>query len=282
MNTATKQQYEYLIARALKTEDGRHALATLLIQPIRKALDYLGIARKVLQPDYIPDGVYPVYEKDVNVVAVKIPGKGELPTPQIEGDQVALDTFIIGINPEISRTVLRKRRFNVINRIQARARATVQELEDKTLFQLLDAAATAYTAPTFSGALTKDPLATAYMDMRDIDVIPTKMLSKPSFVKSFLTWDHTDFDPVTQHQVLKTGLFGKLWGMDVYLTKMATANKGYIVSEPEFLGVMPIREDINVLDTPNNREMKLGWSIYEEIGMAVLNTYGVNLISKTG
>lgn len=282
MNTAAKQKYEYLIARALKTEDGRHALATLLIQPIRKALDYLGIARKILQVDYIPDGVFPVYEKDVNVVAVKIPNHGELPTPQIEGDQVAVETFLLGINPEISRQVLRRRRFNVINRIQARARATIQELEDATLFALLEASATAYTAPTFAGGLTKDPLATAYMDMRDIDVIPTKMISKPSFVKSFLTWDHTDFDPVTMHQVLKTGLFGKLWGMDIYLSKKANASKGYIVSEPEFLGVMPIRQDLDVLDSPNNHELKLGWSIYEEIGFAVLNTYGVNTVVKTG
>lgn len=278
--TNLKQNYEYLIARALKTDDGRLALATLMIQPIRKALDYLGIARKILQVDYIPDGVFPVYEKDIDAVAFKIPGKGELPTPQVEGDQVAVETFIIGVNPEISRQVLRKRRFNVINRIQARARATMQEVEDKYLFDLLEASATAYTAPTFSGGITKDPLATAYMDMRDIDVIATKFISKPSFVKSFLTWDHSDFDPITQHQVLKTGLFGKLWGMDVYLTKKASATKAYMVSEPEFLGVIPIRQDVDVLDSPNNRELKLGWSIYEEIGFSVLNTQGVNTIVK--
>lgn len=288
VTSAQQQQYEYLIARALTNEDGRLALATSLIQPIRKALDYLGMARKVLQVDYIPDGVFPVYEKDVDAVAHKIPGKGELPTPQVEGDQVALETYIIGVNPEITRQNLRKRRFNVINRIQTRSRATIQEQEDSDLMVLLGAAATAnnsagtYTIPTYAGAVTKEPLATAFMDMRDRDVIPTKMIARPSLLKSFLTFDNTEFDPITQHQVLKTGLFGKLWGADVYLTKKGSASRIFITSEPEFLGVFPIRQDIDVLDSPNNRELKLGWSIYEEIGMAVLNNQGVHAVEKTG
>ena len=279
-----KKQYEYLIARAINSNEGRAALATALVQPIRKALDYMGIARKVLAPDYIPDGVFAVYEKDVDVVALKVPKMGEVPTPQILGDQVAVDTFLIGVNPEITRTKLRQRRFNVINRIQDRARATIQELEDATMFTLLTAAVAAtdsYTGVTHTGSLGRDTIATAYSDMRDRDVIPTKFIAKPSYAKYFLTWSNADFDPITQHQVLKTGLFGKLWGMDVYLTKKGTAKKAFLTSEPEFLGVMPIRTDIEVLDSPNNREVKLGWTIYEEIGMAILNNQGVHSITKT-
>lgn len=277
------QKYEYLVARALNSEDGRLALATLMIQPIRRALDYLGIARKVLQVDYIPDGVFPVYEKDVDVTAHFIPSKGELPTPQIEGDQVALETFIIGVNPEILRTTVRKRRFNVINRIQARSRATIQEEEDRTMFDLLSASfgSNVYGGASYTGDLTRDPIATAYAEMRDKDVFPTKILIRPSLAKGFLLWDNRDFDPITQHQVLKTGLFGKLWGMDIYMTKLAPVDKFYLTAEPEFLGVMPIRQDVDVLDTPNNRELKLGWSIYEEVGFGVLNDFGVNEVSHT-
>lgn len=278
-------QYEYVIARALSSEDGRVALATMLIQPIRKALDYMGIARKVLQVDYIPDGVLPIYEKDVNVTAIKVPGKGELPTPQVEGDQFAVETFIIGVNPEILRTTVRKRRFNVINRIQARSRATIQEVEDQTLFDLLNVATSspvnAYTAATYTGALTLSPLADAHSQMQDQDVFPTKLLVRPSLGRDFKLFTNTVFDPIHQHQVLKTGLFGKLWGMDLYYTKKAPAATMYLTAEPEFLGVIPVRQDIDVLDSPNNRELKLGWSIYEEVGFAIGNNFGVARINKT-
>ena len=290
-----KKDYEYLIARALNSDDGRLALATLLIQPIRKALDYLGIARKVLQVDYIPDGVLPIYEKDINSVAYTVPKRGTLPQPQIAGEQVAVDTFVIGVHPEILRTTVRKRRFNVINRIQARSRATIQEEEDTYLFTLLEAAVasptagdgpwdgfTGYTNPTYTGTLSRDPLADAWGQLRGLDVVPTKILIHPTLAKSFLTWDNTDFDPITQHHVLKTGLFGKIWGQDIYITKKAPTTKIYVTSDPEFLGVIPIRQDIEVLDSPNNRELKLGWAIYEEIGFSILSNTGVCRITKTG
>lgn len=296
MNSTLASKYEYLVARALQSEDGRLALATMMIQPIRRGLDYLGICRKVFQVDYIPDGVFPVYEKDIDAVARFVPARGELSVPQIEGDQVALETFIIGVNPEILRTTVRKRRFNVINRIQARSRATIQEEEDNYLMELLESAftdnnpngntdvapfSTPYSGATFTGDLHRDPIATAYAEMRSRDVFPTKIIINPLLAKGFLLWDNKDFDPITQHQVLKTGLFGKLWGMDIYMTKLAPKDKFFLVAEPEFLGVMPIRQDVDVLDTPNNRELKLGWSIYEEIGFGLLNNSGVNMVEQT-
>lgn len=277
MQQAHNQEFDYIISRALKTQDGRLALATLMVAPIRKALDYLGISRKILQVDYIPDGIFPIYEKDVDVVAHQVPARGALPRPQIEGDQVAVETFLIGVNPEIRRDVIRRRRYNVINRIQARTRATIQEEEDRYLFELLTTAAASnvYADVTFSGDITRDPLADAWAAMRKIDVFPTKLLINPAMAKGFLLWDRDDFDPITQHQVLKTGLFGKIWGIDIFLTKMCPENKFFFVTEPDMLGVIPIRQDVEVLDNPNNGELKLGWSIYEEIGFSILNNYGV-------
>lgn len=288
------KKHEYLIARALTSEEGRVALATMMIQPIRKSLDYLGLSRKVLQVDHLPDGVMAVYEKDVNVTAYVVPKYGEAPTPQVFGDQVAVDTFQIVTNPEILRSEVRKRRFSVINRIQARSRTTIQEQEDDTLFSLLSAATITgnpdgvfdgvanYTGATFTGDLTKDPIAEAQTEMWQRNVIPTKMILSPTITKGLLLLTNADYDPITQHQVNKTGLIGKMLGMDVYMSSRTPVTNVFLAAEPEFLGVMPIRQDVDVLDSPRNPELKLGWTIYEEIGMSVLNNQGVNKITKTG
>lgn len=281
---ATNNKYDYLITRALKTDNGRYALASAMVSPIRRALDYLGIIRKILQVDYIPDGVLPIYEKDIDAVALRIPKLSAAPTRQIEGEQVAIETFEIAVNPTILRSEVRKRRFNVIDRIQARARATIQQVEDKNGMNLLDAAVTAsgYTTAGYTTALfTAADLASGIFEMRDRNVIPTKLLMRPSAARAFTSFTNTTFSPIDQYQVLRTGLFGHVYGCDVYLSTEMPANTVYAIANPEFLGVMPIRQDIEVLDSPNNAERRLGWSIYEEIGMSVVNAQGVNKINKT-
>jgi len=52
----------------------------------------------------------------------------------------------------------------------------------------------------------------------------------------------------------------------------------YKVSEPEFIGSMPIRQDIEVLSADQPKQLKLGWVVYETIGTAVVNTRAMNAL----
>ena len=61
----TNEEKEFLIARALETEEGRTALAQAMANPIRTSLDYQGVGRKLLVVDPLPQGSLPVYDKDV-------------------------------------------------------------------------------------------------------------------------------------------------------------------------------------------------------------------------
>ena len=53
-----------LIARAISTSDGKVALAQAMANPIRRNLDYHGIARRALVVDPLPQGALPVYDRD--------------------------------------------------------------------------------------------------------------------------------------------------------------------------------------------------------------------------
>lgn len=56
----------------------------------------------------------------------------------------------------------------------------------------------------------------------------------------------------------------------------------YCVAEPEFLGVMPIRQDINVIPADKPSRLRLGWIVYEEIGIGIVNTRAISKISVSG
>src|ERR1700682_1351919 len=65
-----------LIARAILTQEGKIALAQAMANPIRRNLDYHGIARRSLVVDPLPQGALPTYDRDIDVAAVVISSNG--------------------------------------------------------------------------------------------------------------------------------------------------------------------------------------------------------------
>ena len=51
------------------------------------------------------------------------------------------------------------------------------------------------------------------------------------------TWGRDEFDPVTQHEVLQTGLFGHIWTADILISKKVPLDTVYVLADPEFVGV---------------------------------------------
>jgi hypothetical protein len=63
-NRIGQRDNSYLISKALGTPGGRAALAAAMAAPIRRNLDYHGIARRALVVDPLPQGALPIYSKD--------------------------------------------------------------------------------------------------------------------------------------------------------------------------------------------------------------------------
>lgn len=49
----------------------------------------------------------------------------------------------------------------------------------------------------------------------------------------------------------------------------------YACEDPEFIGVFPVRTEIEVLPADDSRQMKIGWSAYETIGLSIINPRGL-------
>lgn len=276
----TNEQKEYLIAKALETEEGRVALAQAMANPIRTSLDYQGVGRKLLVIDPLPQGALPVYDKDVDAKAYVISKRGKAPDQIIEGDRIQVPTFEVVSYPQVRFSQVKERRFNVIDRAQQRAKSDIMAVEDAEIFSLLDSASTAVNPVTIStDGLTREALTDAFKEIEKHDLVVTKIVMNAQAFADIRSWGRNEFDPVTQHEVLQTGLFGHIWTADILISKKVPLNTVYVLADPEFVGVMPIRQDIQVIPADKPEELRLGWVIYEEIGLAVVNSMAVAKIS---
>lgn len=274
-----------LIVRAINTQEGKTALAQAMANPIRRNLDYHGIARRALVVDPLSQGAYPTYERDIDVAAVVISSNGTGPESRVFGDRVVVPEFELFSNPTVRISEVKRRRFNVIDRAVQKARQEIMAQEDANVFAAIDSAASVEN--------TVQDIADAGMLKRDLvelkaqvdrwDLVTAKYFMNINEFTDILKWGSGggqgvgggELDPVTMREILQTGLYAHIWGADIMVSKIVPPGTVYAAADPEFVGVMPVRQDIEVLPADEPKQLKLGWVVSEQIGIAIVNPRGV-------
>ena len=288
-------QRDEMIKQALMTQEGKIALGQAMANPIRRNLDYQGVARKALVVDPLPQGALPVYDRDIDVAAVVVSSNGAAPESRVFGDRVTVPEFEVVSNPTVRIAEVKRRRFNVVDRAQQKARQEIQAQEDANVFAALqfagDAAAGGENAAVvFLGApgaliLGKNDLLAMKRSVDRWDLVTSKFFLNINEFTDILSWEsagggaggagNSQVDPVTQRELLQTGLYGHIWGADIIVSKVVPAGRGFACADPEFVGVMPVRQDIEVLPADEPKQLKLGWVVNEIIGIGIVNPRGV-------
>jgi hypothetical protein len=86
------------------------------------------------------------------------------------------------------------------------------------------------------------------------------------------------FDEATTREILTTGLYGHLWTADIHVSSRMDPTRSSL-SSPDTVGAFPIRQDITVLPADDPKKLRLGWVIYEEVGIVVVNDYAVSRVN---
>lgn len=246
--------------------------------------------------DPLPQGALPVYDRDIDVAAVVVSSNGAAPESRVFGDRVTVPEFEIVSNPTVRIAEVKRRRFNVIDRAQQKARQEIQAQEDANIFSALDYAGDT----TLGGENTAQQVTNAGLLKRDLaaikvqvdrwDLVTTKFLMNIVEFNDILNWGSGggqaagsggEVDPVTQREILQTGLYAHLWGADLMVSKMVPVGNVFGVADPEFVGVMPIRQDIEVLPADEPKQLKLGWVVNEIVGLGIVNPRGVAVGRKS-
>lgn len=172
----------------------------------------------------------------------------------------------------------------MIDRAVQKARQEIMAIEDANVFAALDAAATVEnTAMDISDqGLLKRDLAEIKVQIDRWDLVTTKFFMNIVEFNDILKWGSGggqgvgggDLDPVSQREVLQTGLYAHIWGADILVSKIVPPGTVYGCADPEFVGVLPVRQDVEVLPADEPRQLKLGWVVNEIIGLGILNPRG--------
>jgi hypothetical protein len=253
--------------------------------PIRRNLDYQGIGRRALVVDPLAQGAYPTYERDIDVTATVISSNGTGPESRVFGDRVVVPTFELFSNPTVRIAEVRRRRFNVIDRAVQKARQELMAQEDANLFAALDSASTVENTiqDAADNGLLKRDLVELKQQVDQWDLVTAKFFMNIFEFNDILLWASGggqgsgggEVDPVTQREILQTGLYAHIWGADLLVSKIVPKGTIYACADPEFVGVMPIRADVEVYPADEPKQVKLGWVVYEEVGVGILNPRGV-------
>lgn len=84
-----------------------------------------------------------------------------------------------------------------------------------------------------------------------------------------------EVDPVTHREILQTGLYARIFGADIIVSKMVTPGTVFACADPEFVGIMPVRQDIEVMPADEPKQLKLGWVVSEIVGVGIVNSRAV-------
>lgn len=287
----SETQRDQLVERALMTQDGKIALAQAMANPIRKNLDYQGIARRALVVDVLPQGAIPVYDRDIDVQAVVISSNGSPMESRVFGDRFLVPEFTIASNPTVRIEEVRRRRFNVIDRAVQKARQEIMAQEDANVFAAMDAASSSENTvqDMADGGMLKRDMIEVKAQIDRWDLVTTKFFMNINEFTDILNWatgggqgtNGGEIDPVTQREILQTGLFAHAWGADILVSKIVPPGTIYGAADSEFLGVMPIRQDIEVMPADEPKRLSLGWVVSEILGLAIANPRGCAKGSKS-
>jgi hypothetical protein len=281
-NGVSQAEREILIAQALETDEGRVALAQAMVEPIRRALEYQAVGRKLLLIDELPQGALARYERDVRAIAHVLSRRGGVPDMITEGEEILVPTFEIATNPTVRLSEIKARRFYIVDRAQIKAKEAIQKEEDTNILNTLIASVPgAHTITATGGSLTIAALNAAFASVESHDLTVAKIVTHAQRYADIRTFGKTVYDEATQREVLTSGLFGHLWTADIHVTSRMATTSVLLAAPAEYVGAMPIRQDITVLPADDPKKLRLGWVIYEEIGIVVINDYSLALINVT-
>jgi len=284
----TNELKQQIIGEYIKTAGGRAKLAASMVQPLRLRRDYTSVARKAFLVEQLPDGALPIYDKDPNVTAFVVGEEGENILAITRPRRVIFPLFEIASNPEIPLTQIKERRFDLIERSQDLAKAQIQAAEDGRAFDVMDAVASngfdnlgaAYVnAPVNAMApLTPSDLIDAFARIETHDLRVARVFCNALDFADIRKWGRDVLDIETQATLLKTGLMATVWGAQIIVTRKVAPGYIYVCADPEFFGRMPVRTELTVLSADDPKARRIGFSVFENLGIGAHNPLAITRV----
>jgi len=274
MNTA---QQNAIIGQYITTPGGRAKLASSMQQPLRQRRDYSAVGRKTFEVEELPNGALPLYDKDPEVKAYAVSEEGQNIVGTSRGSRVMFPLFEIASNPEIPMSQIKERRFDLVERSMNLGKAQIQAAEDSRVFDVLDAlvVSSPNVSQNANAPVTPAAFIDSYAEIEQHDLRVARVYMNARDYADLRKWGRDILDVETQQTLLKTGLMATLHGAQIIVSRIVQAGYVYVCTEPEFLGRFPVRTELTVLSADDPKARRIGFSIFEQIGIGAFNPLGI-------
>jgi len=278
----TAAQKQQIMTNLLSTATGRQKLAASMVEPLRTLRDYQSVGRRAFVLDELPDGALPIYDMDPDISGYVVGEEGDSVQTVVKSNRILVPTFELAALPKVPFTQVKERRFDIVARVKKKAQNQIFRREDELIFGMMSkASAGNIQNPTvqvankdFSMAVIADAFAQMERHGLRVDKIFLNALQYPVFRKAGR--DYMDFE--TQRELLRTGFLGSVYGAQVFMSPEVPAGEIFLVSEPEYFGVAPVRLDLQIISADDPSARSFGWSIFQSIGFGIHNSLGIQSI----
>lgn len=280
-DTISNEVKQQIISDYLKTGSGRAKVAASMIQPLRLRRDYTSVARKAFLVEQLPDGALPIYDKDPNITAFVVGEEGQNILAVAKSRRVTFPLFELASNPEVPLTQVKERRFDIIERVQDLGKVQIQAAEDGRVFDVMDAVSAngfdnlgaAYTNAQVNAVAPLVPanLIDAFARIETHDLRVARVFMNALDFADLRKWGRDVLDLESQATLLKSGMLATLWGAQVIVSRKVARGYVYVCAEPEFFGRIPVRTELTVLSADDPRARRIGFSIFENLGIGCYN-----------
>jgi hypothetical protein len=274
----------------------RQRFGAEMIPLILDRLDYEGFIRQVFKPHEVSQGMIISYEKDINVTALVIQEDGQTIETVVKGNRVFPAEFWVTAFPKINMAEIAKRQYDVVDRAHDKATFQIMLQEDRAGLALLYQASTLENSQiSITSTINKTVLENIQVEVERHRLIVDKFIMNRAELGDLKkNINAFDYDPITSRDILLTGVFASIWGVNIFISAGVDEQGIQNVSVPEgvvfavtdgrYLGAMPIRISLTMLPADQfvYGKFQYGYLFGEMIGQAVLNSRAIACGVKSG
>lgn len=292
----TPQEKQAIVESVFAADESeRLRFGAEMIPLILERLDYEGFIRQVYRTHQLAQGQINSYEKDVNCTALVIQEDGQTVETIVKGNRIFPPEFLITSMPKITISEIATRQFDIVDRTHDKTTFQIMLSEDRNgLKELYQAATLENTQINITSTVSKSVLETLQYEVERHRLLADKFIMNRAELGDLKkNINAIDYDPITSRDLLLTGIFGSIWGVNIFVTagvdetgkENVSVPEGMIfcVTEGRYLGAMPIRIDLTVLPADQFifGQPAYGWLFVEQISQVVVNPRAVAIGVKT-
>jgi len=277
-------------------EAERHRFGAEMIPLILDRLDYEGFIRQVFKTHEVAQGQIISYEKDVNVTALVIQEDGQTIETVVKGNRVFPPEFWVTAFPKINMAEIARRQYDIVDRTHDKATFQIMLQEDRSgLAELYAASSLENDQITISSTINKTVLENIQVEVERHRLLVDKFIMNRNELGDLKkNINAIDYDPITSRDILLTGIFASIWGVNIFISagvdeqglQNVSVPEGVVfaVTEGRYLGAMPVRISLTMLpaDAFVFGKFQYGYLFGEMIGLTVLNSRAVACGVKSG